>query len=360
MTEMAPEVRVGDRERRDVDALLQEALADGVLTLTEYDERAAQCWAARTRTELDLVVRDLPGGRPPQPLAVPPGTAKDTRRVVAVMSESDLQVPLAAGQPVQAVAVMGTAKVDLRREDLPAEVRINAVAVMGEVKVHVPPGSSVHLTGGALMGERKAKLGPAVPGGPVIHVSATAVMGTVVVDDRPRKGGLIPAVSSWAPAPRSAHSGHRAGSAEVEHTGRLHRAVPRRVIRSGLTLALGAAVLVGGAQVVTADDGAAVFSSRTVPVSDQQVEDGGVVDVGVVFGSVEVVVPDGVEVRTGGVTVFGSVDCERACDGAGERSVEVRGSGAFGSIEVVTQSEVREETAEDTREEAEDARNDQE
>src|SRR5690606_13666745 len=57
-------LRIGDRERRAVDAHLQQAHADGVLTLTEYDERAAQCWAARTRGELDVLVQDLPPYRP--------------------------------------------------------------------------------------------------------------------------------------------------------------------------------------------------------------------------------------------------------------------------------------------------------
>ncbi|APU21634.1 DUF1707 domain-containing protein [Actinoalloteichus sp. GBA129-24] len=54
------EVRIGDRERRSVDARLRAALDDGVLTLTEYDERTAKCWAARTREELRLLTRDLP------------------------------------------------------------------------------------------------------------------------------------------------------------------------------------------------------------------------------------------------------------------------------------------------------------
>ena len=280
--------------------------------------------------------------------ASPAGQALATRRVVAVMSESDLQVPLAPGQPVQATAVMGTAKVDLRREDLPPEVHVNAVAVMGEVKVHVPAGSTVHLTGGALMGERKAKLGPPVPGGAVIHVSATAVMGTVVVDDRPRKGGLVPKGSGWAPAPRSGHTGHRTGSTEVERAGR-HRHVLRRVTRSGLSLALLGGLAFAGAQVVTAEDGAAVFSSRTVNGVDR-----GVVDVGVLFGSVEVVVSDEATVRTEGVTVFGSVDCE-ACDGASGEVVVVRGNGAFGSVEVVREGQ---RAAEQARDEAEDARED--
>jgi hypothetical protein len=55
-----PEVRVGDRERREYDARLQQAYADGVLTVTEYEERSAQAWAARTRSELEPLIRDLP------------------------------------------------------------------------------------------------------------------------------------------------------------------------------------------------------------------------------------------------------------------------------------------------------------
>ena len=63
--EPAPEKRIGDSERREVDGRLQQAHADGVLTLTEYDERSAQCWAARTRSELDALTRDLPDPSPP-------------------------------------------------------------------------------------------------------------------------------------------------------------------------------------------------------------------------------------------------------------------------------------------------------
>ena len=64
-----PEKRIGDRERREVDAQLRQAHDDGVLTLTEYDERVALCWAARTRGDLDALTRDLPD---PAPLATTP------------------------------------------------------------------------------------------------------------------------------------------------------------------------------------------------------------------------------------------------------------------------------------------------
>lgn len=81
MGEVLPEVRVGDRERGDVDALLQAALSDGALDLSEYDERAARCWAARTRSELDVLLRDLPVGQPLDP--GPGGAAEPVHRVGA-------------------------------------------------------------------------------------------------------------------------------------------------------------------------------------------------------------------------------------------------------------------------------------
>lgn len=188
--EPAPEKRIGDRERREVDDRLQQAHADGVLTLTEYDERSAHCWAARTRSELDVLVSDLPD---PAPHPAP--------------------APARAAVP------------DVAR----------------------PTG---------------------------------------------RRGGLL-----------------------------------------GVAL-LGVA-LFGGAQVVTADDASAVFGRQVVQVAPGQDR----VDVGVLFGNVEVVVPDDAKVGTSGTILFGSTDCEAACDGTGTRAITVDASGGFGSVDVVRQGE---------------------
>lgn len=355
MTDLAP-VRVGDRERGETDARLRDALADGVLTLSEYDERAGLCWGARTRKELDALLADLPSAAAAAP-AVPAGPPAPTRRVTAVLSESSLETPVLPGQPLTATAVMGTADVDLRREDLPADVRVRATAVMGEVRVHVPPGTSVVLTGGAVMGERKARLGPPVSGGSVVHVHATAVLGTVKVDDKPRKQGLLPAVRDHLrhdplPAPR-------AGSVAVEPA---HRSASglSRVVGKVVPVALVGAALFGAGQVVTAEQ-RALFGSSEQTVQPRDLDDG-TYDVGVAFGSITVVVPDDVRARVTGTMVFGSSDCGAACSGDQERVLEVNGTGAFGSIEVIKESEKRERDAsselEERREEAEDARED--
>lgn len=187
-----PEKRIGDTERRAVDTRLQQAHADGVLTLTEYDERSARCWAARTRGDLDVLVRDLPDPAP------------------------DQQAGPVAARPAAAV--------------------------------------------------------PARPG-------------------------------------RSA--------------GRLVRAA-----------VAGVAVL-AGVQIVTADDAVAIFSGRTVQVVPGQDH----VEVGVLFGNVEVVVPDDARVDTDGLLVFGGTDCDAACDGSGTRVITVESRGAFGGVDVVRQGE---------------------
>ena len=145
MSEAPVEPRVGDRERHAADEHLRAAVGDGVLTLTEYDERVGQLWAARTRREVEALLADLPGLQPA--VAAPPGrTTGRARRAVAVMSETEVTGPLAPGQVAEGWALMGKAVVDLRRADLADGTRVRAGALMGEVEVQVPPGTVVHLS----------------------------------------------------------------------------------------------------------------------------------------------------------------------------------------------------------------------
>jgi DUF1707 SHOCT-like domain len=53
-------VRVGDADREAVAAQLREHFADGRLTLEELNERLDQAFAAKTRDDLNTVLRDLP------------------------------------------------------------------------------------------------------------------------------------------------------------------------------------------------------------------------------------------------------------------------------------------------------------
>ncbi|MCM3921912.1 DUF1707 domain-containing protein, partial [Frankia sp. AiPs1] len=56
----APDLRVSDAEREEVAQLLRQALAEGRLTFTEYDERVGAAYAARTRADFTPLTIDLP------------------------------------------------------------------------------------------------------------------------------------------------------------------------------------------------------------------------------------------------------------------------------------------------------------
>lgn len=55
-----PDLRIGDAERDEVASLLAHHFAAGRLSRSEFDERTEQVLGARTRSEVDQVVVDLP------------------------------------------------------------------------------------------------------------------------------------------------------------------------------------------------------------------------------------------------------------------------------------------------------------
>src|ERR1700689_2054971 len=58
-------VRIGDADREAITAQLREHYADGRLTLDELNERLDQTFAAKTKADLNTVMRDLPQTAPP-------------------------------------------------------------------------------------------------------------------------------------------------------------------------------------------------------------------------------------------------------------------------------------------------------
>ena len=68
-------VRVGDADRDAVAAQLREHYADGRLTLEELNERLDQAFAAKTKADLNTVMRDLPQATRPAAGVPSGGTA---------------------------------------------------------------------------------------------------------------------------------------------------------------------------------------------------------------------------------------------------------------------------------------------
>ncbi|HEY7068275.1 MAG TPA: DUF1707 domain-containing protein [Chloroflexota bacterium] len=71
----SPDLRVGDPERRQTGDMLQQHYVEGRLSAEELAERLRQTTAARTRAELDAILRDLPPLFVPRATEPPPAAA---------------------------------------------------------------------------------------------------------------------------------------------------------------------------------------------------------------------------------------------------------------------------------------------
>lgn len=178
-------VRVTDAEREQALARLRDATVDGRLTLEEFSGRMDDALTARTRGDLAPVTADLALASPAT--AAAGGVRRATRWMVALMGSSKQRGRWRVDERSRAVAVMGECVVDLRSAAVSGEeIEITAVAVMGAVRVIVPPGVGVDLDGIAVMGERDAYITSAPQlGAPLIRVRALVLMGEVKVEEQP-------------------------------------------------------------------------------------------------------------------------------------------------------------------------------
>jgi hypothetical protein len=171
-----PELRVADADREQVAEALRRAAGEGRLTVDELGERLDAAFAARTRSELDRLVADLPADPHPgpaaRPLPVVPGEG-GTRWIISIMSGHDRRGRWRVGPKVININFWGGSDLDFNDAELSAprtEVRI--FSIMGGADVHVPEGLDVQVSQFALMGGNDIKLGRdrPVPGGPVLHL----------------------------------------------------------------------------------------------------------------------------------------------------------------------------------------------
>ena len=100
------------------------------------------------------------------------------------------------------VAMMGRIHLDLRDAHFAEpQVTIRALALMGGVRITVPEGVDVEVSGLELMGTvRRKASGPGLPGGPRVRIVGLALMGEVNVR---RKGTVMPGRGLAAKARRA-------------------------------------------------------------------------------------------------------------------------------------------------------------
>lgn len=166
------DLRASDADRERVAAVLGEALADGRLTIEEHSERTSRAYAARTLGELTGLTGDLsPEEAQPilvddRPVSVFFGrTRRDGRWVVPV------KLPL--------LALFGTVELDLREAVLQRRhIVVDSLVLGGRIRLLVPEGVRVDVTGRTILSTRDLRARPA-PEGPTIEVGGTMIFGSV-------------------------------------------------------------------------------------------------------------------------------------------------------------------------------------
>ncbi len=173
------ELRASDADRERIAQVLQDAHADGRLTLEELEERLTTLYAARTLGDLAQLTADLlPADE--QPLNL------DGRPVSAVFKKQERGGRWVVPAELSVTAMFGTTKLDLRDAILQnRRIVINATLVFGGLEIHVPEDLEViRVTKDKTVRLTKQ---PTEPGAPVVEVHTSNFAGEVKVKEPPKR-----------------------------------------------------------------------------------------------------------------------------------------------------------------------------
>jgi hypothetical protein len=176
-------IRASDAERDATVERLRDAAGEGRLTLEEFSDRMEQATAARTRTELDQLVTDLPaaatGGGTGTVAA--PGSPDGPTWHVSPIGGLSVSGPWRMGRHVVVISVIGGADLDLSQAELAArDVTLTKVSIIGGVHARIPHGIRVDASGLSLLGGTSVEGAPDPgPGAPTIHIRAFSIIGGI-------------------------------------------------------------------------------------------------------------------------------------------------------------------------------------
>ena len=192
MTQPQRGIRISDADRDRAAARLQQAVAEGRITLDELEERLAVVYAARYAADLLPPFADLPGGdlvtRPASaPASVP--AAADVPPLVLKAGMSTIKRAGAWDVPprLRVQSAMGTVVLDFSEANVPHPVvDIEVDLGAGSARLIVPDEATANVDGVVSgMGTVKSSV-PSVPrpGTPHFVVHGRAGMGSVTVRRR--------------------------------------------------------------------------------------------------------------------------------------------------------------------------------
>jgi len=176
------DLRASDADRDRVLALLAEAMSDGRITQEEHAERVQRACSARTLGELAELTGDL-AAPSAQPVRLDGG-----RVITGLFGPARRDGRWVVPETLTVTAMAGEVEVDFTQAILQASrVLLYATAIGGRIRLIVPDGVSVAVTGHVLLGRRRGHTQPpAGPDTPVIEVHALVIGGELAVRTPPK------------------------------------------------------------------------------------------------------------------------------------------------------------------------------
>lgn len=166
------DLRASDADRERVVSVLGEALADGRITMEEHSERTSQAYAARTLGELTGLTTDL-SPEEAQPILV------DDRPISILFGRTRREGRWVVPVKLPLIALFGTVELDLREAVLQRRhVVLDSMVLGGRIRLIVPEGVRVDVTGRTVLCTRDLRTRPADEG-PTVEVSGTMIFGSV-------------------------------------------------------------------------------------------------------------------------------------------------------------------------------------
>ena len=187
-------LRISDADRERAAARLQQAMAEGRITLSELEERLAVVYAARYAADLLPPFEDLPGDDVvPARHAAPAAPAPTDGPLVLRAGMGTLRRSGTWTVPsrIRVQSVMGSVILDFGDTAVPPVVDLSLELGAGSARLLLPDGATADVDGMVSgMGTVRSKVASTpVPGRPHFRVHGRSAMGSVMVRYRYRVAG---------------------------------------------------------------------------------------------------------------------------------------------------------------------------